>query len=185
MGAREMTTPEERARRVARVRAVGEGLHGDTWTGDLARTLNDVLQNTGATELTRTRVAQWMLDGPSAKPVPAWIDAALPGLAQKAREALQEKIARIDALFAEDGSGAPPASGEPESEQDAPQDPGAAALAAADDEFDEDAFLQAVLERGPVSLRREPEPEPEPAPPEGWRSAYAEEHARRYPHLHR
>ncbi len=156
MGAREMTTPEERARRVRRVIAVGEGLHGDTWTGDLARTLNDALQGTGATELTRTRVAQWMLDGANAKPVPAWVDAALPELARKAREVLQERIARIDALFADEGDeGAPPASGEPEPEEDVPLDPAAAAarraeMKAIDDAgFDYEGFLAAVVEAGP------------------------------------
>lgn len=181
MGAREFTDADERARRVRRVEAVGRAIHGDSWHAPFAETLNEAI---GDTKLTRARVAQWMLSSPGAKPVPAWVAAALPGLAAKAAADLRAEADALDALFADDGGeGAPPASGEPEQVQDASQDPGAAALAAADDEFDEDAFIQAVLERGPVSLRREPEPEPEPAPPEGWRSAYAEEYARRRPDL--
>lgn len=155
MGAREFTDADERTRRVKRVEAVGRAIHGDSWHAPFAVTLNRAI---GDTKLTRARVAQWMLSGPGAKPVPAWVDAALPELAARAACMLRIEADVLDDLFADDrDGGAPPTSGEPESEaeDDAPLDPEAAAARRAelkrlDDEgFDYDGFVNAVVEAGP------------------------------------
>ncbi len=155
--------------------------NGDSWQAPLAVTLNKELGE--GSNLTRARVAQWVIAGAGAKPVPAWVAAVLPELARRAAADLRDEADALDELFADDGEGAPPAPGEP-GEPAPPQDPGAQAVAVPDEEFDAqfDRWITAVMEAGPTP--RQPEPEPEPAPPpEGWRSAYAEEHARRYPHL--
>ncbi len=155
MGAREFTDADERARRVRRVEALGRAIHGDSWHAPFAETLNEAI---GDTKLTRARVAQWMLTGAGAKPVPAWVAAALPALATRAAADLRAEADALDALFADDGDeGAPPASGEPEpeAEDDVPLDPAAAAarraaMKAIDDAgFDYEGFVNSVVEAGP------------------------------------
>lgn len=178
MGTERFTDADERVRRVALVQAIGERVYGGSWQTPLA----DALSAATGRPLGRARVAQWMLaDG--AKPVPAWVVDALPGIARDGAARLRRHADELDALFADGGEGAPPAQGERETAEEPAQESGPAAAAAAPDDgpaFDIDAPYR-LVDAGLARLREpEPEPEPEPTPPTGWRSRFAEEHAARW-----
>lgn len=146
MGTREFTDAEERARRVALVQAVGERVYGGSWQTPIAEALSAA---TGR-PLGRARVAQWVLaDG--AKPVPAWVLDALPGIAQDGAARLRKAADELDALFAEGGAGAPPAQGEPDAPEEPPLESGPAASGAEED-FDTAGFLEQVLSEPPRDL---------------------------------
>lgn len=178
MGAREFTDAMERAQRRAIVAAVGERLYGASWQTPLSEALSAV---TGR-PLGRARVAQWML-AEGAKPVPLWVFSALPVIALEGAERLRRNADELERMFTL-GIGIPSGSpsgdcGEPEPKEDGepPQESGpppGAAQAAAEPDFDVDAFVQAYAHM--KMPRPTPEPEPEPAPPTGWRSRWAEEH---------
>lgn len=181
MGAREFTDDTERTRRRDHVRAVGEAAFGKrrNWHPDMAEAIKAV---TGR-ELGRARIAQWFPLTADAKPVPAWVMAALPEIAAAAAADLRERAIVLDAevVNMEDG-GTPPAQGEPDAPGEPPLEsgPAAAAEAAYDDgsDFDMDALVEAFADKR--LPRPEPEPAPEPEPPAGWRSRFAEEHAARW-----
>jgi len=190
MGTREFTTAEERTRRRELVRRIGDAAFGKqlgrgsdegepktVWHAEFARAIEVA---TGRA-IGRPRVAQWLLAGPDAKPVPAWVVDALPAIARAAAADLRRRAEELDALEAE--SGAPPVQGEPEgheepalesgptaSAEDAPYDDGS--------DFDVDALVERFAHVRPPRLA--PEPAPEPEPTTGWRSAFAEAHAARW-----
>lgn len=158
MGTREFTTETERQTRRDRVAKVGELAFGGSWQTPLAAALG----------LPRARVAQWMLvpdeakeRNVPAKPVPAWVMAALPAIARAGAARLRKAADELDALAAEDG--APPApQGEPQADGETPQESGPAAAEAADDdapEIDLDAFVTAVCSEPPRPLDALPGPE--------------------------
>lgn len=127
MGTREFTDEAERTRRRELVRRVGDAAfgrrigresdepgHKGTWHADLARA---IAQATGR-EIGRARVAQWLLTGDDAKPVPGWVVAALPSIVAAATAELRARADELDALAAEVGDpsapgGGPDAAGDP------------------------------------------------------------------------
>lgn len=182
MGTREFTSRDERTRRRELVRRIGDAAFGrqlgrgsdegepkTVWHAEFARAIEAA---TGRA-IGRPRVAQWLLAGDDAKPVPSWVVDALPAIAHAAAADLRRRAEELDALEAE--SGAPPAQGEPDAPEEPAQESGPAAAAALpyDDgsDFDMDAFVEKFADK---RLPR-PTPEPAPEPDLQWTSRFAEE----------
>ncbi|MGU3663929.1 hypothetical protein ACLBX9_07060 [Methylobacterium sp. A49B] len=163
MGTREFTDEAERRRRRDLVRRIGDAAFGakighkqeqggeadkdqprGTWHADFARAIGKA---TGR-EIGRARVAQWLLETETAKPVPLWVVDALPVIARAAAADLRTRADILDAVA--DDAGAPPgAQGEPEAEGEPPQESGPpAAEAAPEGDFDLDALVERVMEAG-------------------------------------
>lgn len=175
MGAREFTDETERTRRRDHVRAVGEAAFGKrrNWHPDMA----EAIKVATGRELGRARIAQWFLLTADAKPVPAWVMAALPEIAAAAAADLRERAGALDAEIAEmEAGGAPPAQGEPDAPEEPPLESGPAAAAEAAPYDDGTSFdLDALVERFADKRLPRPAPEPAPEPELQWTSKFAEE----------